>query len=315
MRVAVCLIILMVILLTLVISPSYGQTSVTNGRIAFSSDMDGDFEIYTINPDGTDLQQLTFNELDDGAPEWSPDGQRIAFHSANEENRVHIFVMNADGSEQVDLLQDGYHPIWSPDETQIAFASNGYSTGVPDVFVMEVDGSNVENLTRETMGLSYPAFWSWDGNTLYFLSTADRPIDRDLNLLTLYSMNADGSHITELFDVGGSVSSIDLSLDGNRLVFGIDHFNQVVIAAQLDGSNEIFLTNGETFEDRAGYPSWSPDGTMIVYIYAARLAVMNSDGSNSYILLDEGSVRYRDPDWQPLFVDTMTPEATITSTP
>src|SRR5689334_193771 len=131
------LMILTVIVLVTTISPSYGQTSITNGKIAFASDMDGDFEIYTINPDGTDLRQLTFNEFDDGAPEWSPDGQQIAFHSVNEENRVHIFVMNADGSEQVDLLQEGSYPIWSPDGTQIAFAFHNYSTGIPDVFVMD----------------------------------------------------------------------------------------------------------------------------------------------------------------------------------
>ena len=45
-----------------------------NGRIAFSSDRDGDAEIFTAEPDGSDLRQLTFNEADDYGPDYSPPG-------------------------------------------------------------------------------------------------------------------------------------------------------------------------------------------------------------------------------------------------
>ena len=54
----------------------------SNGRIAFASDRDGDFEIYSIEPEGTGLLQLTTNAVDDDDPSWSPDGtpHRVRAH-------------------------------------------------------------------------------------------------------------------------------------------------------------------------------------------------------------------------------------------
>ena len=47
--------------------------------IAFSSDMDGDFDIYVVRPDGTDVSKITDNDLDDTDPDWSPDGKYLVF--------------------------------------------------------------------------------------------------------------------------------------------------------------------------------------------------------------------------------------------
>ncbi|MGH9264987.1 MAG: TolB family protein, partial [Acidimicrobiales bacterium] len=70
-----------------------------NGRIAFESARDGNFEIYAIDPDGTDQVNLTNDPANDTDPVWSPDGTRIAFVKASEGHR-NIYVMNADGSGQ-----------------------------------------------------------------------------------------------------------------------------------------------------------------------------------------------------------------------
>src|SRR5947209_5567761 len=83
-----------------------------NGKIAFSSNMtegegvdnpEGDYEIFTINPDGTGLEQLTSNDADDYAPEYSADGKWITFTSDRNGRRKgidDIFKMKADGSDQ-----------------------------------------------------------------------------------------------------------------------------------------------------------------------------------------------------------------------
>jgi len=68
-----------------------------NGRIAFMSNRDGDFEIFTMRPDGSGVKQLTRNKADDGIQECSPDGKKLVFASDRDED-AEIFVMKADGS-------------------------------------------------------------------------------------------------------------------------------------------------------------------------------------------------------------------------
>src|SRR2546423_13332428 len=74
----------------------------TNGKIVFSSDRDGNPEIYTMNADGTNQTRLTNNSDTDDLPVWSPDLKKIAF--VRFENSSHnIYVMNADGTYEQNL--------------------------------------------------------------------------------------------------------------------------------------------------------------------------------------------------------------------
>ena len=95
-------------------------------KIAFSSDRDGNFEIYVMSPDGSDVTRLTTNSARDFGPSWSPDGSKIAFWSDRDGNSD-IYVMNADGSEQTRLTDNSasdQEPAWSPDGRRIAFVSS-----------------------------------------------------------------------------------------------------------------------------------------------------------------------------------------------
>jgi Tol biopolymer transport system component len=82
-----------------------------DGKIAFMSDRDGDYEIFVMNADGTGVTQLTDNNDGDGGSVWSPNGNKIAFHS-NRDRDYEVFVMNADGSNVVSLGQQGYATSW-----------------------------------------------------------------------------------------------------------------------------------------------------------------------------------------------------------
>ena len=87
---------------------------------------EGDFEIFTMNPDRTELVQLTQNAAFDFDPEWSPDGQKIAFES-DRDLFSDIFVMNADGSGQINVTNNrafDRSPTFAPDGDEIAFDSN-----------------------------------------------------------------------------------------------------------------------------------------------------------------------------------------------
>ena len=92
-----------------------GQWSPDGTRIAFSTNRaGGNFDIWVMRADGSDLRRLTAAEGTDINPEWSPDGRMIAFTSARDGN-LEIYVMAADGTAQTDITDspsDDFSPTW-----------------------------------------------------------------------------------------------------------------------------------------------------------------------------------------------------------
>ena len=82
-------------------------------QIVFDSFHDGDWEIFVMDADGTNVRQLTTNEDGDYTPDWSPDGKEIAFYS-NRDGDYEIFVMDADGTNVRQLTQKGFSPDYKP---------------------------------------------------------------------------------------------------------------------------------------------------------------------------------------------------------
>src|SRR5436190_10123706 len=74
-----------------------------NGKIAFTSDRDGNREIYVMNADGTNQTRLTNNAIVDDYPAWSPNGTKIAFASQKPSGDYAIFRMDADGTNRVEI--------------------------------------------------------------------------------------------------------------------------------------------------------------------------------------------------------------------
>ncbi|MDA1236641.1 MAG: hypothetical protein O3A53_17790, partial [Acidobacteria bacterium] len=107
------------------LAPLLAPTQMLAQGIAFISDRDGNYEIYTANADGTSPKNLTNNAAFDYNPEWSPDGSKIVFESDRAgDNEIH--VMNADGSSPVNLTNDtdfDFNPHWSPEGSKILFES------------------------------------------------------------------------------------------------------------------------------------------------------------------------------------------------
>ncbi len=161
-------------------------------RIAFRSNLTGDFEIYVMNADGSSPKRLTRNPGFDSSPAWSPDGKKIAFQSPSP--RVpQIFVVNADGSGgMVQLTRSktgSSNPAWSPAGTKMA-----YVTTVDDksqVFVMNVDGTDAAQLSKDAHGAFHPA-WSPDGQMLAFYCNGG---------FSLCMMRSDGTDEIKFADV------------------------------------------------------------------------------------------------------------------
>jgi Tol biopolymer transport system component len=125
-------------------------------RIAFATNRDGNYEIYMMKVDGSDLVNLTNRPANaDYAPNWSPDGSKIAFQSEQAGNRD-IYVMDPDRTtDDVTRLTkkavDDAWAAWSPDGKRIAFASER-GGGFADIFVMkprpESSKNRPKNLTK-----------------------------------------------------------------------------------------------------------------------------------------------------------------------
>ncbi len=127
-------------------------------------------DIYVMNADGSEQNNLTNNPAFCGGPCWSPDGQKIAFHLSWDGGNLEIYLMNADGSEQKRLTNNfsfDSFPCWLPDGQRIAFGSD--RDGNDEVYVMNADGSEQRNLTNNPACDVNPC-WSPDGKKIAFSS-------------------------------------------------------------------------------------------------------------------------------------------------
>lgn len=93
----------------------YVRWSPDNTTIAFGSDQNGNYDIFIMNTETGDIQQLTDSLADETSPVWSPDGTQIAYRHA-ESDTPQVFIMNADGSNARQITQNqGGAPSWTPD--------------------------------------------------------------------------------------------------------------------------------------------------------------------------------------------------------
>ena len=262
-------------------------------RILFRSDRDGDFEIYSMLPDGSDVRRLTNNSAYDDFAAWSPDGKKIAFVS-DRDGEPEIYRMNADGSRVRRLTEDngpdnGY-PAWSPDGSKIAFSTD--REGNREIFVMEADGSNQINLTNDP-GYDASPSWSSDGKRIIFNTRRDGNLE-------LYVMDADGSNQTRLTRNHTADEFPSWSPDGSRILFSSNRTGRrAIYVMESDGSGTAQLT-GDNHKDY--WPSWSPDGTGIAFTsdrYGPEaIMMMNADGSNQ-VKLSAGAAADVGPAWGP----------------
>ncbi len=93
-------------------------------KIAFHSDrLSGNNEIYTMDPDGSNITAVTNNPASDRNPSWNQKSTQLAFESDRSGN-YEIYTINADGTNLVRVTnyeQDDFHPSWSSDGRKIAW--------------------------------------------------------------------------------------------------------------------------------------------------------------------------------------------------
>lgn len=285
----------------------------TGGPIAFTlRDQNGKLQVFTENLDGSNQKQLTF-EGDNGRPDWSPDGRKIAFGS-RVNDKTWVAVMDADGSNQK-LLVDGNAPDWSPDGTQIAFSPDG------QIWVMDADGSNVRQITQSSTFKAGPS-WSPDGTQMVFIliKNPGSPTDPQPEIGI---MNADGTNerilttedrvnvrrepdgTTTVLETANDANAPAWSPVDNRIAFwsGIENQYGQIWVINSDGTGSTQLTEDPTHRN-SDDPSWSPDGKKILFSTGRsgrnELWIMDADGSNERRLSGIDAVPFPGrASWQP----------------
>jgi len=266
---------------TSIIVISVGQTAKKTDAftftpvIAFTSNRDGDNDIYLMDIDSKGLRPLTINTLrndadptsliSDERPRFSYDGQSIAFES-NREGNFDIYITDRNGFEPTPLSPDpavDQSPAFSPEGTELVFISkrkNFLNNPEEDfeIFLVDRAGSNLRQLTENGADDRDPRF-SPDGGQIVFSSIRDGNYE-------IYTMSRDGLNVLRLTHDGATAREPVFSPDGTQILFSSDRdgdFELYII--DRDGTNLKQLTANATRESQPAFLSPLAVGKNILF--------------------------------------------------
>lgn len=246
-------------------------------RLAFSSNRDGNFDLYTMAADGSDVQQVTFTEevsfndpQNSWEPTWSPDGTRLAYSAKRIDRFTYEIFVTAIGQTpetftetrltDPDDFQNGSQPDWSPVGDVLLYTQyfDYYTT---DVWRINVDGTGATNLTADGARDLNPA-WSPDGARIAFVSSRDWNDPFALDATDVYVAQADGTLPVRVTEDNIAEEDVEWSPDGTQIIFQQGFYEPIlytvpapptvgVLAATLAIADPMLFGSG-------GSPSWQP---------------------------------------------------------
>ena len=275
--------------------PAHATFPGKNGKIAFIQDG----EVLTMNPDGSDIKQLTHLGPDNSAnfPSWSADGKQIVFNEFPPPDGVaQLWVMNADGSNQHQVFGEQNfaenRPSFSPDGSRVVFARCNLLVGDGDtcaIYTVGIDGAGLTAITGFHLDTTARSpMYSPDGKTIAFILSNDAAAGF---LGVTYLVDADGSNMRRITEPEPCLIRPDWSPDGTKITtyaHSCNPQNETIAVMDADGSHVRYLTNnGVDYlngpHDRN--PAFSPDGEFIVFerdapdFSSSAIYVMNADGT------------------------------------
>jgi Tol biopolymer transport system component len=261
-----------------------------NGRIAFIAGPD----VYTMNPDGSDVRQLTNLGPDNNEAfweSWSPDGKYIVFNEYRAPDYLgQLWLMNADGTNQHLLLAENdftdERPSFAPDGSEVVFNRCRVDIEACGIYQIGLAGGTPAAKTNIDLGIQDVSPQYSVRDRLIFASTSRRGI-----ICAIYLDSRDGNEPKQLTPAALSARQPDWSPDGNRIAVSShcgNPQNEEIWILDVDRDAIRQLTNNGN-DYLAGphdfHPSWSPQGDEIVFqreapdFSSSAIYIMKHDGT------------------------------------
>ena len=256
-------------------------------------------ELFVARASGGQVTRLTTTPELEAWPEWSPDGDAIAYTKGQYYDGGSIWIMEADGSGARDLgicpRSDCFGIEWSPDGKKIAFVRAGSG---PDpsqsVFVATI---STRKVVRVPGLYGTGPSWSPDGNRL-----VDACPGHDSAGWSVCVASLDTGRVDPLVRVGTPgrrFGTFAWSPKGDRIAF--EHQARIW-TVRVDGSDlkQVSQSPGvDTIYTFDCFPTWTSDGEVIAYIPEgpADVVAMEPDGSNPRRVMTTPELQERWPDW------------------
>lgn len=257
----------------------FSQTLITNNKsddrtpkwspdgstIVFASNRESNWEIYTVNIDGSGLKRITENEADDRRPSWHPDGEMILFESnRSERNELYTISLLSKKTQKIEIKnfeRDILFAQFSPDGKRIAFSSDLSEDGSANfnIFIVDATGNNLKQITYDSTRSLYPE-WSTDRKKIYFFSRRDTENKVD----EIYSIELLNNQIDRITNWSTHNFAPAISKDQKYLVCAtsVENSRPELFVVHLDSKPMNQITYNDYGDTE---PDWSPDGNSIVY--------------------------------------------------
>jgi Tol biopolymer transport system component len=265
--------------------------------IVFTSDRDGNYEIYRMNPDGTLPTNLTQNAGVDTGALWDPTGERIAFLSTRS-GLQQLYTMKPDGTD-VQNVSAGQadEPAWSPDGTRLAFTSD--RSGTLEIFLTLSTAATVTPLTSLGVGTTGNANWAPDGSKIAFNS------EGRINIVS--ATGGTPTPVTAGAARGDRRPTWDPT--GAKIAFsrGLAFQHYDIYVMNIDGSNAVDITTGtQSTTTTAHSGRWSPNGQYVAIEIQEASQPLPTTGTGIYMVNADGTnfgntvlPEARSPCWSP----------------
>lgn len=233
--------------------PGIAQTRIAFKKREYSY---GKGEIFIADYDGFNFQQVTRDDVICAAPSWSKN--RTLFymsHKLSGKPDILSHDLNTGARKQINrgVPADAFSPAVSPDGRHLAMILA--KSGSPDLWVSDIDGGNLKQLTRTKEDESSPC-WSPDSRTICFAS-------RESGRSRLYTISADGGQKQSLSIAGAiNLSEPDWSPDGKYIVFTANMGGFRICVMPLEGSLRGTATALVDGED----PVWAPNSRAVMFV-------------------------------------------------